>query len=434
MTLDQAMKVQQKLISEIIPYARNPRKNQEAIAKVAGSLKEFGWRQPIVIDSENVVIAGHTRLMAAHSLGMEKVPVVVADDLTPNQVKAYRLADNRVGQEAGWDDDLLRLEIRDLEDENYDISLTGFDLDELGDLFDEPEEEKYADGQSGSMAATYGVPPFSVLDTRQGHWGNLRDKWREKIGDKGESRENTLSKSDSNVMSDMNNGVSLFDPVLAELMVSWFGVEGGKTFDPFAGGILGFVTGSLGMEFHGIELRKEQAEINQSRCTAAGLPCTYHNDTSENMDKYVEDDSMDLVFTCPPYADLEVYSDDPRDLSNMSTQDFFKVYKKILQKTFAKLKNNRFAIVVMGEVRGKNGAYIGTIPKTIQIMEDAGYKFYNEIVLINSAGTLPLRAGKYMQATRKVGKMHQNVLVFLKGDAKAAVADLGPIDMNLAED
>jgi len=84
----------------------------------------------------------------------------------------------------------------------------------------------------------------------------------------------------------------------------------------------------------------------------------------------------------------------------------------------------------MGEVRGKNGSYIGTIPNTIKIMEEAGYQYYNEIVLINSAGTLPLRAGKAMQASRKIGKMHQNVLVFLKGDPKKAASYLGEIKIN----
>ena len=134
------MKISQTEIDKIIPYARNPRKNDEAIAKVAASLKEFGWQQPIVVDNEMVVVAGHTRLAAARTLGMDAVPVVIADNLTPAQVKAYRLADNRVGQEAEWDDDLLRLEINDLEAENYNLTETGFDVDELGKLFGEDND------------------------------------------------------------------------------------------------------------------------------------------------------------------------------------------------------------------------------------------------------------------------------------------------------
>jgi len=128
------MKIKQTPIDQVIPYARNPRKNGDAIAKVAASLKEFGWQQPIVVDSEMVVIAGHTRLAAARTLGMEKVPVVIADGLTPAQVKAYRLADNRVSQEAQWDDELLSVELEELLADGYNLSETGFDEDELASL------------------------------------------------------------------------------------------------------------------------------------------------------------------------------------------------------------------------------------------------------------------------------------------------------------
>ena len=128
------MKIKNVAIDTVIPYARNPRNNQGAIAKVAGSIKEFGWQQPIVVDSEMVVIAGHTRLAAAQSLGMDKVPIVIAENLTPAQVKAYRLADNRVSQEAEWDHDLLTLELQDLVNEEYDLDLTGFSDEELSAL------------------------------------------------------------------------------------------------------------------------------------------------------------------------------------------------------------------------------------------------------------------------------------------------------------
>lgn len=134
------MKIKDIGIEKVVPYARNPRQNQAAISKVAASIKEFGWQQPIVVDSEMVVIAGHTRLAAAQSLGMDKVPIVVAEDLTPAQVKAYRLADNRVSQEAEWDHDLLTLELQDLLGEEYDLDLTGFSDDELAALLAEETE------------------------------------------------------------------------------------------------------------------------------------------------------------------------------------------------------------------------------------------------------------------------------------------------------
>lgn len=118
-------------IDRPIPYARNPRKNAGAVAKVAASIKEFGWKQPIVVDVEGVVIAGDTRLKAARTLGLVYVPVIVASDLSAEQVKAYRLADNRTGEEAEWDDALLALEIEDLRLASYSLALTAFDAAEL---------------------------------------------------------------------------------------------------------------------------------------------------------------------------------------------------------------------------------------------------------------------------------------------------------------
>lgn len=139
------MEIQTVGIDEVIPYAKNPRKNDAAVDKVAGSLKEFGWRQPIVVDAEMVVIAGHTRLAASRKLGLKEVPIHIATDLTANQIKAYRIADNRVSQEAKWDDDLLALELADLDLENYDLSKTGFNDDELAALMAEAITEGLVD-------------------------------------------------------------------------------------------------------------------------------------------------------------------------------------------------------------------------------------------------------------------------------------------------
>ncbi len=117
-----------RAIERVIPYARNPRLAPEAaIAKVAASIREFGFRQPIVVDGKGVVIAGHTRLAAAKRLGLERVPVLVAADLSPAQVKAYRIADNRTAQETGWERALLELELEDLRGLDFDLSLTGLD-------------------------------------------------------------------------------------------------------------------------------------------------------------------------------------------------------------------------------------------------------------------------------------------------------------------
>ena len=125
-------------IDKPIPYARNARNiPPSAIDKVAASIKEFGWRQPIVVDEEGVIICGHTRLLAARKLGLEMVPVHVADNLTPAQVKAYRLLDNRSHEEGTWDLELLGAELADLQASDLDLMLTGFDQDEIAKLLAE---------------------------------------------------------------------------------------------------------------------------------------------------------------------------------------------------------------------------------------------------------------------------------------------------------
>ena len=111
----------------LIPFINNPRKNDAAVDKVAASIKEFGFKVPIIIDNDNVIVAGHTRLLAAKKLGLESVPFVIADDLTPAQIKAYRIPDNKTAEFAEWDDELLKIELEAPADLNFDLDLTSFD-------------------------------------------------------------------------------------------------------------------------------------------------------------------------------------------------------------------------------------------------------------------------------------------------------------------
>lgn len=269
-----------------------------------------------------------------------------------------------------------------------------------------------------TMSDYFGVAPFSILNTTDKDWINRKQRWNKLINDTGQARKNVLAggNSEKDVMNNMN-GSSILDAVLAELMIKWFTEEGFKTFDPFAGDtVFGFISGYLKRPFEGIELRQEQVEFNQEQCNRENLNCKYICDTSENMDNYIEKESKDFIFSCPPYADLEVYSDLKEDLSTMSHEDFFTVYKKILQNTYNKLKNDRFAVIVTSEVRNKKGEYIRLVPNTINIMVDAGFIYYNDIILMNSVGTLPMRTGRHMNAGRKIGRRHQNILVFYKGN------------------
>ena len=172
------MKVTMWSLEKIIPYARNARKiPAQAIDKVAASLREFGWRQPIVVDREGVIICGHTRLLAAQKLGLTEAPVHVAENLTPAQVRAYRLLDNRSHEESGWDPDLLSFELLDLRGMGVDLDLTGFNMDEI-DAF-------LANGEAGLGGLTdedaIPDPPAAPVSARGDVW--VLGKHRVQCGD-----------------------------------------------------------------------------------------------------------------------------------------------------------------------------------------------------------------------------------------------------------
>src|SRR5918995_7078766 len=130
------MKIEQWKLSDVKPYENNPRINDDAVDAVAASIREFGFRQPIVVDGDGVIICGHTRWKAAHKLGLDVVPVHVARELSPEQVKALRIADNQTASLAEWDLELLPIELASLQAAEFDLGLLGFDADELAKLLD----------------------------------------------------------------------------------------------------------------------------------------------------------------------------------------------------------------------------------------------------------------------------------------------------------
>ena len=137
------MQIEQRKVSELIPYANNSRTHSDAqVAQIAASIKEFGWTNPILIDGENGIIAGHGRLLAARKLGYDEVPTIELSTLTETQKKAYVIADNKLALNAGWDDDVLRIELEALQELKFDLDVLGFDEIELAKLFDKLENEE----------------------------------------------------------------------------------------------------------------------------------------------------------------------------------------------------------------------------------------------------------------------------------------------------
>lgn len=236
--------------------------------------------------------------------------------------------------------------------------------------------------------------------------------------------------------NDEGSGISIFDPVLCELAYRWFSPENGTVLDPFAGGsVRGIVASKLNRQYVGIELRNEQVQANQEQGTqlcADPMPVWKCGNSQNIVELCGNDFSADMIFSCPPYADLEVYSDDPADLSNMEYSKFQNIYSEIIKKSIGLLKPNRFAVFVVGEVRNKkgDGFYRNFVSDTIRAFEDAGASHYNEAILITAIGSLPIRAARPFVSARKLGKTHQNVLVFCKGSAKEATKICGEIQID----
>jgi hypothetical protein len=342
------------------------------------------------------------------------------------------------------------------------------------DLFGEPIKPNPG---GGALARAFMVPPFSVLSARDGWWQERKRAWialgiKSELGrgevqgsmasaravQKGEVQGSRASarttncglgrrsapggspmpapgnydgrRSDGAGREIPEDGMetwvvsSVFDPVICEIAYRWFCKPGGVVLDPFAGGsVRGIVASVLGNPPVGVDLRVEQVIANRAQAEkicSDPLPTWICGD-SRDPTTLLAAGKADILFSCPPYGDLEVYSDDPLDLSTMSFERFAEAYAEIIKRSAAQLRQNRFAVFVVGDFRDKKtGAYRNFPGRTITAFADAGMQLYNDAILVTAVGSLPVRTTKQFQAGRKLGKTHQNILVFVKGDGKIA--------------
>lgn len=394
------MIIEKVKIGKLVMNPNNPRTiKDDKFKKLVKSIKEFPemlQARPIVVDEDMIVLGGNMRTKACISAGLDEVYIIRFENLSEEKKKEFIVKDN-VGY-GEWDFDLL------LEDWNRD------ELIEWG--MDVPKYNPIEDLKS-KLSDRFILPPFSILDTRGGDWSSRKKIWNEYLKEDGESREDTLA-SGNCVMG--NNSVSLFDPVIAEVMFHWFAPENSNIIDPFAGDIRkGAVAGFLKHNFTGIELREDQWKVNKKQLQRLELEnVKYICDSGENILKHVEEKSQDLLFSCPPYYDLEQYSKMENDASNQETyEDFIKILDVSFTDGIKSLKDNRFAVVVVGDLRNKNGYYYNFHEDIKFIFNKSGMLLYNELILVESAGTAAMRANQLMK-NRKTVKTHQNVLVFYK--------------------
>lgn len=310
------------------------------------------------------------------------------------------------------------------------------------------------------LRARYVVPPFSTLDARQGYWRSRAAAWKalgirsEEGRDPALSLQGPISKNAdfyrhkakakgaagltfgamNGDLGKATTGTSTFDPTLTEILIRWYSPPGGAVLDPFAGGsVRGIIAAALGRSYTGIDLSARQVAANRdqwadiaAKLPAGSPPPTWVVGDSRTADLTPPAGGYDLILTCPPYADLEHYSDDPADLSAMSYPDFLEAYRDILRRSADALRDDRFAAVVVGEVRDKQtGALRGLVGDTVAALRDAGLRFYDEAILLTPVASATVRVGGQFPASRKLVRTHQHVLIAVKGDPAAATAACG---------
>nr|DAT06046.1 MAG TPA: Putative modification methylase [Caudoviricetes sp.] len=495
-------------LSQIEVNGANPRIiSDDKFAKLVNSilvLPKMLEIRPIVVDDTMVALGGNMRyraLMAIADMQPEELKDRIAT-VRNFQKKTQAEQDALIGFWERWQDNptasiIKASELTDEEKQEFiikdNVGFGEWDMDMLANEWDSDDlndwgvdvwnDSDWSDTASGgsdgtpaaqpqSLNDTFIIPPFSILDSRQGYWQARKKMWRGIIGDMGQSRQGKLIQSIEMQYKDLytktaehrktlgisfreylekyvpdevkekesqkvlSTGVSLFDPVLSEILCKWFTpYKGASIFDCFAGDTQkGLVFGECGYTFKGVELRQEQVDINNEVIAERNLPISYVCDDGQNVANHFEPNSQDLLFSCPPYYDLEKYSDLPNDASNQGTyEEFIGILANAFKAAYSCLKENRFAVIVIGDVRNRsNGAYYDFGGDIKRIFRECGAHLYNELILIEMSSSVALRAKKYMES-RKVAKMHQNILVFFKGDPTNIRTEFPAIELDEAE-
>lgn len=280
-----------------------------------------------------------------------------------------------------------------------------------------------------TLADKYLMCPTSVLNTRDAKWQMLKNKWN-KLGIKSEIGRVDIKKNNANDFSRMkkygkksngfvqfnqdNSTTSIFDPVICEIIYKWFAKC--NILDPFAGGsVRGIVANKLGFKYTGIELRQEQVESNREQALnileVNNQPQWYLGDSEIILDQLMP--KYDLLFSCPPYMNLEVYSDLEDDLSNMNDENFIFKYESIIKKSCDKLINGGYAVFVVGDLRDKKGYLKDFTGITKEAFKKCGMKLYNELILVTHVGSKAMTLENGFKKG-KLARVHQNIYIFIK--------------------
>ena len=427
------------------------------------SLATHGQYKALTVQrSTSYVLAGNGTLHAAHALGWTHVAVSWLD-CDDHQARKIVAVDNAASDRARNDEAALAELLGGLAGDYVGSGFDQPDLDRLLASLDTPLQLDLPGGGSEglNLSDRFGIPPFTVLDARRGWWRERKREWlglgiQSELGrdtpvgvavNPGGATPQNLHGQDAERYGRRRTlgtgepsepdtaAVSIFDPVLCELVYRWYSAEGHRVLDPWAGGsVRGVVAAHLGRRYTGVELRPEQVAANRAQlglCPPAHRPTWVEGESAQEL-RLMEKECADLLFGCPPYYSLERYSDDPRDLSTMTPDQFDQAYATNIAEAARCLTPNSFAVWVVGNVRHPSGRLMDLGGLTVRACEAAGLRFYNDAILVTPAGSLPVRAGRQFERSRVMGRTHQQVLVFYKGDRKKAADRCGAVQVTEA--
>ena len=315
----------------------------------------------------------------------------------------------------------------------------------------EDVKEKYHLGtQAGRLTESFGVPPFSTAFNARGGVHMRRKRFWAAVGvDNDDGRKDSINFSPSlNLVAgkEAEGSASIFNAATCEILVNWYSPLGGLVLDPFAGGsVRGVVSLASGRDYHGIEIRPEQVESNRKALEKAlkffekGRGFSGKIENPRERCSWVVGDSLemlddapeaDMLLACPPYYSLEKYEGGPGDLSMMATEEFEERHAAIIKKAVSKLKENRFAIWVVGNAReGKKGFWQNLYVNTYNAFRDAGCHHNDDLIQFLPVSSASIRARKQFEANRRTVRVHEFILCFVKGDPSKATKACGKVEL-----
>lgn len=430
-------------VDQLTRFPGNARRGD--VKAIRESIRRTGQYRAIVVrktGDQMIILAGNHTFEAISSEGSDSVRCEIIE-CSDAEALRINLADNRLAEIGEYDNEDLASLLAGLDG---DLDGTGWTAEDIDLLLDPEAGSSKSYKINVPLAEEFIVPPFDVLNAQTSRWQDRKREWLDLGIESWRGRSAGLAHTNEKFTSTMGinpaTNTSVFDPVLCEVAYRWFSGPGHAVLDPFAGGsVRGLMAGMLGRGYLGNDLSPEQVADNREQeedFHNRGLikefrPVWTVGDSREWV-KTLPEDSADMILTCPPYYDLESYSNGPGDLSRMRYEEFNEIYTEILSGASAALRENRFAVIVTGNVRDGKGRIRDLRQVTVSAMESAGLTYVQDAVLMTMIASASRRARAPFLSKRGITRIHQDVSVFCKGDRGRAAEAAGQVEVYVPDE